>query len=839
MEKILGKRIKRDFRENYFRYLALSLMIILAMYLIVSLVGAAETIMQGTEKSAQEHHLEDGEFTLFVPLTPKEEESLTKQGITLEKMFYLDYRQEDGSTLRVSKNRQQINLIALDEGELPEHSKEVVLEKRYCTEHNLRVGDEIHLGAEGQTYTIVGIGSTPDYDAPFRNLTDSSVDSRQFGTAFVSSEEYDSLKAQGSSEKSEEYVYAYLLNGKETKKELKEKLENFELSTESVEDPYFQEYYEEKLGQRDKFLDGVTELKDGTKELSEGLQELAASNQDLQKGAEQEAYERSIELLDGVTRLKEESEEFLDTYFDVKLSKLTSLLPVEDNPRVAAAAEDQVINKLAGLAAGVIVMILFTYVISIFIIHGIDKESMVIGALYALGVKEKELLHHYLILPTAVTFFAGVIGTVLGYSTIGVEVQMMDCYNYFSIPHFSKVYSLYLLVYGVVMPPVAAVVVNYLVIRKRLKRPVLSLLKNEKKTRAVQKINLGSMDFVTRFRIRQMIREARAGFTVILGMFISMLILMLGIDCYVMCKNFSVENKADTKYEYMYTYKYPEQKVPKGGEACYAKGLNKEVFGYNLEVTLLGIREENPYFDAKITKSKSQVVISSAMAQKYGLSKGDHVVLSDEEAEQDYVFTVEDITRFSPGLYVFMEIDSMRELFGAGDDYYNVVFSAEDLGIDTNRLYSTTTRAQIEKSSDVFVNMMMPMIYMMTGVSILIFCVVMYLMMKVMLDRAAFSISMIKIFGYRKKEINKLYLSGNFYMVAAGAAVCIPLSKWVMDEMYPILVSNVACGMNLTFSWQMYAGLYLAILVLYFIINQFLVLRLSKMLPAEVLKNRE
>lgn len=47
MQKVLRKRIWRDFKSNLPRYLALSLLIILAMYLVVSLVGAAETIIWG------------------------------------------------------------------------------------------------------------------------------------------------------------------------------------------------------------------------------------------------------------------------------------------------------------------------------------------------------------------------------------------------------------------------------------------------------------------------------------------------------------------------------------------------------------------------------------------------------------------------------------------------------------------------------------------------------------------------------------------------------------------------------------------------------------------------
>ncbi len=773
MQKILRKRIFRDLKENLFRYLALGFLIILGMYIVVSLVGAADTIIIGVAEHAEENRLEDGEFQVFVPLTEKEITELTKSGITLERMFYLDFLQEDESTLRVYRNREEINLLELDEGRMAQTQDEAVLEKRYCEEKEILVGDTIRIA--GAVFTVVGIGTVPDYDAPLRNLSDSSVDSEYFGLAFVCGEAYDELKAAGESLLSEVYVYAYRLNGKMTGDELKGQIKELEFDPVEVEDPYFLEYWDE----------------------------------------------------------------LLDKYWSVDISNLTQFLPVEDNPRGGASADDQLINKYAGLTAGVIVMILFTYVISVFVIHGIEKESSIIGTLYALGVKRGELIRHYLMLPVLITFFAGVIGTAIGYSSWGVNVQMGDNYDYFSCPDLRTVYQPYLLAYGIVMPPVVAAVVNYFVIRKRLSQPALRLIRGEQKDRKISHVDLGNLGFIGRFRIRQMLRELRTGFTVWFGMFISLLIMMIGINCYVLCEHISVENKEDTKYAYMYTYKYPEKEAPKGGEAAYAKTLKKEIYGYNLDITVLGIDEENPYFAVEPAEGKSRVVASSAIAQKYGLSVGDQLILSDEEEDMDYVFTVEDIVQYSPGLYVFMDIESMRELFGVSEDYYNVVFSSEALDIDSGRLYAVTSSEDISKSSDVFVSLMMPMVVMMTELSAVIFCIVMYLMMKVMIDRSAFGISLMRIFGYRTKEIRKLYLNGNFYVIAVGAAICLPLSKTLMDALYPYMISNIACGMNLTFPWQLYVGIYVAILALYFFINTLLVRRLKKIVPAEVLKARE
>lgn len=913
MQKILRKRIFRDLRENFFRYLALGFLVILGMYMVISLVGAAETIMTGTADAAKENRVEDGQFSLFVPLTEEEQSVLEEDGITLESHFYLDYSMEDDSVLRVFSQRNEIDLPQADFGSLPQELGEIFLEKRYCEEHAISVDDEISVG--GHSFRVCGIGTSPDYDTPYRNLSDSAVDSSLFGVGFVTGGAYSSLKKEKQSVRSEEYVYAYLLNGKLSEQELKEKLQELDIEAENIDDSYFQEYWEQTGGRLDDFREAIDELKDGAEDLEDGLDELDGGSSKLTDGASEifeaylaeaseslsefgvseltrENYKKLLEgliagsenaimrlslkslleqldelssfenglkeytkgvsgaaegaegLSEGLLEFSGETRGFLDEHFDGKLSKLTLFLPADDNGRIGGAANDKFVDKAAGLAAGVIVLILFAYVISVFVVHSIEQEAGIIGTFYAMGVRKNELLRHYLALPVLITLIAGIIGTALGYSNFGARVQMEECYGYFSIPALDTIYKPYLLVYGIVMPPVVAALTNFLVIRGKLERPALSLIRNEQKDGKTQDIQIHSGNFIHVFQVRQLLREKRSAFTMFSGMFISLLVVMLSLNCYVLCEHIKTENSADTRFSYMYSYKYPEKQVPEGGEAAYGVTLKKEVLGYNLDVTLLGIDKDNPYFDIvkqgdELFCGENTVQISSAMAQKYHLRAGDDLVLKDEENDRNYAFTIEAVVPYSTSFFAFMDIDSMRELMGEDENYYNIVFSDHALDIDNGRLYAVMSREEIEKSSSVFVEQMMPMVSTLTTASALIFVVVMYLMMKVMIDRSAMSISLMKVFGYRKNEVRKLYLNGNLLIVAASALLGIPLSKIIMDSMYPYLVSNVACGINLVFSWQMYAGLFGAILILYFIINQILMRRVNKILPAEVLKNRE
>lgn len=1125
MQRILSKRVLRDIRENLLRYLALFFLVALVMYMVVAIVGAAETIMQGTKESGRIHHREDGQFGVFVPLTDDEIAQITEKGVTLQRDFSLDFHLGQ-STLRVYQARETVDLFVPSQGsELPAQG-EILLEQHYAEKHELGLGDTLTVG--GRDFTVSGIGSTPDYDAAYEKTSDTTVDSNLFGVGFVTSEDYEALKADGENFRTEDYTYTYLLNDAMTDQELKELLQSFELDRSKVTDTYFLEMLADAEETKNDIQDGIRELLDGVNELADGVDELAEHNAELtdaadtlfdamleqvndslkeagvevtltssnyeqqlnnmianphaytasmrqdlqdikksldelqeykdgikaytdgvnaasdgsgklvvgmgqitansdalnqgadaifnailgmvneqlqaqfsaasfpfsgltadgygkeldqmaatftQMGASQvaaqlsavksqldtvaqfrdgvKAYTKGVgeasignqqlfcglstlytaseplvsgtdavvdalmdmveaqleesdisvdltadnykeelerltaegssvdaklkdslkeakdtladledfregiidytdavdeiadgsrELRDGVQELQDETDDMIEEYFTFDIDNLTQFLIAADNPRIDAAAGDVIINRFAGILAGIILMVLFTYVISVFVIHNIEKESSVIGALYALGVTRGQLLFHYLLNPMLIAFLGGVVGCILGFSKYGTGWQMGDSIAYYSLPPMRIVTPGYLLFYSLIMPPVTAAVVNYLVINKKLNRTALSLLRNEQtagKAGRIQNMNLGNMKFLLRFQIRQMLREIRSAFAVVIGMFICLLILIMSIDCAVLCINFGNACLEETKYAYMYTYKYPTEDVPEGGTPAYVENLKKEAYGYNLDVTVLGIDDDNPYFPIVTADKKNEIVISSAAAQKFGVKAGDKLVLSDEVNERDYAFTVKNIVNFTSGVYVFLDRDVMQELFDQEDDYYNVVFADHALDIDNGRLYATVSKENVEESSQIFTDMMEPMVVMLVAISALIFMIVMYLMMKVMIDRSAFSISLMKVFGYRRREIRRLYLDGNFYVILLGALICVPLAKWSMDLVYPYCIANVAIGMDLKFTPQIYIMIYGGILLCYMVINFLLVGRLNKLVPAEVLKNRE
>ena len=189
----------------------------------------------------------------------------------------------------------------MDDGREAQKHGEIVLLNRYAAENNITVDDKIRLGNED--YTVVGIGSTVDYDAPYRKLSDTSIDSSVFGTGFVCEEDYKTLKNDKKSG-TEDVTYAFLLNDAMTSDDLKQMIKDFKFDYKKVDDPYYKEMLEDTYGKRDEIQDGINDLVDGVDELYDGCIELADGVDELKDGTK--------EFRDGMHELSDGSDELLD-----------------------------------------------------------------------------------------------------------------------------------------------------------------------------------------------------------------------------------------------------------------------------------------------------------------------------------------------------------------------------------------------------------------------------------------------------------------------------------------------------------------------------------------------
>ena len=277
-----------------------------------------------------------------------------------------------------------------------------------------------------------------------------------------------------------------------------------------------------------------------------------------------------------------------------------------------------------------------------------------------------------------------------------------------------------------------------------------------------------------------------------------------------------------------------------------------------MEVTLLGIDYDNPYFDFApyMSDNQNDVYVSSSAAIKFGYKVGDEVVLKDISSDKYYAFHIAGECEYSGGLYFFMNIDAMREAFGLpyfdpedlekGERrpprdtyYYNTVFSDTKITFKHNMLLSEIAKKDVKYGADKFMTLMFSMIVMLIGVSVLIFIAVMYLLMKLEIDRSRSSISLLKALGYDRRTVHSFYIGNSFYITLAAVVLGIPLCKKIVDAIYPYAVSNVNGGFEAVISPFHYILVVIIIFLSYFVTRLMLVSYLGKINLSEILKDRE
>lgn len=190
-------------------YILMGVLVAVGMYIAAASAGLTYSYYMAYEENNRISNSEDGQFEVMEPLNTQEEQAIRQRGYTLERAFCFDAVLDNDSVLRVTKPRQSIDCIVLDDGTLPQTDTEAVLEKCYAYYHELGVSDSVRVA--DKSLRISGIGSVSDYDMPSVRMSDFSSDSEAFGLIFVTEDCYQRLLSALGSNTRESYVYAYKL----------------------------------------------------------------------------------------------------------------------------------------------------------------------------------------------------------------------------------------------------------------------------------------------------------------------------------------------------------------------------------------------------------------------------------------------------------------------------------------------------------------------------------------------------------------------------------------------------------------------------------------------------
>lgn len=572
-----------------------------------------------------------------------------------------------------------------------------------------------------------------------------------------------------------------------------------------------------------------------------GYNMLMKTGNALQSQAYQYVYTRDNEKTDFEIKNYIEEIEISEEYQTIGLkNNLLGFVKTAENSRITGYEDNVNATASVCIMMGIFLAVLLAFIISIFITHSINQDSVVIGTLYALGVKEGSLLKQYTLLPVLVIFFGGVVGEIIGYILCGVSIATgAASYSYPDIvPHFygSSI------VFGVVIPTLFGLLINILIIHKKLKMEPLDLLHKKSGKMKASKITNEKKKFITAFRVRQLLREKAIYICLFIGVFYSVYIMLFGFTIYSAMENYVDDCTDDVKWNYMYSLKSMPEKLEDDAEYAYLQKMS----GYNVyadtmvKVSVIGLGDNSRYFDFDIDCEGGEIIISSCAAKKFAWAEGDYITLNVDENGTEKEFKIKKIVPYSAGLFAFLPVEELQNICKVENGHYNLVFSEDGLdSLDSTNIWNISEKKDIEASGEALMENMSLTIVVLLAASVVIYIAVLYLLLKQVIEKSAFSISLLKIFGYQENIIRKIFLDFNCVIVFGAAALSVIFGKPVLDEMYPSMITDIELGLDTTFTVLTYVIIIGIIVVSYLGSMIMLNRRLNGIDYTEVLKNRE
>lgn len=194
MKNPLRKRLGRNLWGEFGKYLAIFLFMAFTIAFVSGFLIAASSMKQEYDEAFDRYNIEDGHFVLDDEAEKKLVSEIEEENIRIYPDYYIEKKvtwgeeKTDGGTLRLFRNREEVNKICILEGRLPEQDGEVALDRVYMLNNSLKQEDVVSI--DGKEYRICGIVALSDYSTMSQNNNDIMFDATKFGVGVITDQRF-------------------------------------------------------------------------------------------------------------------------------------------------------------------------------------------------------------------------------------------------------------------------------------------------------------------------------------------------------------------------------------------------------------------------------------------------------------------------------------------------------------------------------------------------------------------------------------------------------------------------------------------------------------------------
>lgn len=518
---------------------------------------------------------------------------------------------------------------------------------------------------------------------------------------------------------------------------------------------------------------------------------------------------------------------------------ITDFVKQADNQAIMFAGEDMGSDRSMMIFLLVVIMVILAFIFAVTTSNTIEQEAAVIGTLRASGYTKGELLRHYMALPVVVSMAAAAVGNVLGY-TVFKDFVVDMLYDNYSLTSYHTLWNLNAFLMTTVTPLVIMLIVNGFILMRKLSLSPLKFLRRDLSRKAKKKVvKLPNIPFISRFRLRVIFQNMPSYITLFVGILLANVLLLFGMMMIPLLDNFKVTVLDSKVANYQYILKTTVSTSNTDAEKYCVTSLNDKPS--DEEITIYGISEGSEYLSKLELPSKAdEVIASEGYLDKYGYSIGDTVTLKDKYSGDEYEFKVADSYNYPAALAVFMSDNSFREVFDKDDDYFSGYFSNRELtDIDDMYIASTITERNLLTVANQLTDSFGSMMGLVKVFSIMMYMLMVYMLSKLVLEKNAASISMVKILGYNSGEIGKLYITSTAWVVVISLLISLPASYYIMELVYPMFMMRMSGWLPYHVEPIIFAQMFGIGLVSYWLISLLHYRKINKIPMEQALKNVE
>ncbi len=525
---------------------------------------------------------------------------------------------------------------------------------------------------------------------------------------------------------------------------------------------------------------------------------------------------------------------------------ITNYTNVENNIRIKPFDGEIVAMINIARIAPLFIILVSMLIMSVVMARQLKKEYIYIGALKALGFKVKEILAHYLILPLIIATVSSFLGVILG---IGLSKPLLYLTrSEYSIPKVNMYYDYVSMIIAFLLPILLMVSTAYFSVIKAVKTNTVCLLKGgasskRKKFTLLKIAPQKRFSFKVRYKLKEILKNVTRSLLMVLGITVAGSFMLSGfIINHSIDKLFKESFDNIFTYEYQYILKTPMYGDLEHGETQTLKELVYENDTRSFSVVLNGIDNNSQFVNIKnldnkpIDFDKTGVVFTKSVAKKLKLKKGDEVVLRDLNRLKDYIVCVDEIANLNATNFVYMSRESLNEMLGYPPEIYTSILTDREIEMDDNLIYTKHLVSQNKENLENSISLFKDLLYFLTIIAAIIGIVVVYIVAMMLIDENSKTISMLKVMGYKTKEINSILLNSSTILVFLGFILSIPFAVLVMNKFFQAITVNMFFVITSSISFLQGVITAIFVMAIYYISISVARTKIEKINLAECLK---